>query len=113
MTNIVTGGTVNLNGDNLSGSNLVITVGGTITIGDQFTIINNEGINAVVGQFVQGISYTSGAYNFSINYAGGDGNDVVLTTSAIPEPSTWIGGALAFAALAYMQRRRLKKLIVR
>jgi hypothetical protein len=41
------------------------------------------------------------------------GNDVVLTSvTAVPEPSTWIGGALAVAALAYLQRRRLKKLFL-
>ena len=46
-----------------------------------------------------------------ITYIGGTGNDVVLpSVTAVREPSTWIGGALALAALAYTQRRRLKKL---
>jgi len=50
---------------------------------------------------------------FSINYAGGDGNDIVLTaiTAPVPEPSTWMGGTLAIAGLAFTQRRRLKRLI--
>ena len=50
---------------------------------------------------------------FSMNYDGGDGNDIVLTVVAapVPEPSTWIGGALAIAGLAFTQRRRLRKLI--
>ena len=42
-----------------------------------------------------------------------DGNDIVLTVVAapVPEPSTWMGGALAIAGLAFTQRRRLRKLI--
>jgi hypothetical protein len=31
----------------------------------------------------------------------------------IPEPSTWIGGALALGAVGYMQRRRLRELVRR
>ncbi|MEY2483543.1 MAG: fibronectin-binding autotransporter adhesin [Verrucomicrobiota bacterium] len=34
-----------------------------------------------------------------------------LTLSEIPEPSTWIGGALAFAAVGFTQRRRIRNLI--
>ena len=51
---------------------------------------------------------------FAINYTGGDGNDIVLTViqaSAVPEPGTWMGGALAIAGLAFTQRRRLRKLM--
>ena len=100
----------------LTGSNLVITVGGTITVGQQLTIINNDGSDAVVGMFAglpEGATVTSGGDTFSITYVGGTGNDVVLTPLVVvPEPSTWIGGALAVAALAYTQRRRLRKLVV-
>jgi len=95
----------------ITGSVLVITVGGTLNYGDQFTIINNDSNDAVSGTFVQGNSVTSGTTTFSINYAGGDGNDIVLTVA--PEPSTWIGGALAVAALAYLQRRRFAGLLKR
>ena len=99
-------GTVTLNGGNLT-----ITVGpGAIKAGDQFTIINNEGPNAVTGTFAS-ITAPPGD-NFTINYAGGTGNDVVVTSvTAVPEPSTWIGGALALAALAYTQRRRFARLL--
>ena len=44
---------------------------------------------------------------FSVSYTGGDGNDIVLTV--VPEPSTWVGGVLAIAGLAFTQRRRLRK----
>jgi hypothetical protein len=98
----------------LTGSNLVITVGGTLTVGEQFTIVNNDSNDAVIGTFAQGSSVSSGGNTFSIDYAGGDGNDVVLTATVVapaPEPSTWVGGALVFAALAYTQRRRLARLL--
>jgi len=97
----------------LTGSNLVITVGGTLTVGEQFTIINNDLSDAVVGTFAQGSSVSSGGNTFSIDYAGGtNNNDVVLTvTTAAPEPSTWLGGALVFAALAYTQRRRFARML--
>ena len=45
---------------------------------------------------------------FSVSYSG---NDIILTVTAapVPEPSTWIGGALAIAGLGFTQRRRLRK----
>ena len=50
---------------------------------------------------------------FVIGYA--TGGDIVLTlvSAPVPEPSTWIGGALATAGLVFTQRRRLRKLIAR
>ena len=48
---------------------------------------------------------------FSVSYSG---PDVILTVTAaapVPEPSTWIGGALAIAGLAFTQRRRPRKLV--
>ncbi len=101
-------GTVTLNG-----GNLVLTIGGTLTVGEQFIIINNDLSDAVVGTFAQGTSVSSGGYTFSINYAGGDPNDVELSvvSAPTPEPSTWVAGALVFAALAYTQRRRFTRLL--
>jgi len=99
-------GTVTLNG-----GNLVLTIGGTLTVGEQFTIINNDLGDAVVGMFAQGSSVTSGSDTFSINYAGGDGNDVTLTV--VPEPSTWLGGFLACTFVTYTQRRRFAQMLRR
>ena len=96
-------GTVTLNS-----GNLVLTIGGTLTVGEQFTIINNDGIDPVIGTFAS--INNSG---FSVNYAGGDGNDVVLTVEAVPEPSTWVAGALACAFVAYTQRRRFARMLRR
>jgi autotransporter-associated beta strand protein len=36
-----------------------------------------------------------------------DGANIDLNLAQIPEPGTWIGGALALVAVSYMQRRRL------
>lgn len=58
-------------------------------IGDSYTIINNDGADAVVGTFnglAEGADVTVGAVKFTITYTGGDGNDVVLTTAYIPGP---------------------------
>ena len=84
----------------------MVTVGTTLTVGQMFTIVNKVSAGAVTGTFAQGSSVTSGPNTFSIDYAGGDGNDIVLTAIAVPEPSTWVGGALALAALGFTQRRR-------
>src|SRR5207253_7981730 len=68
-------GTVNLTGATLSG-----TVGFTPTAGQQFTIINNDGADAVTGTFnglAEGAAVTLGGKHFTISYVGGSGNDVV------------------------------------
>jgi titin len=71
---------------NITGSTLNFTLGYTPAIGDAFTIINNTGASAVVGTFqglpTSGSTFTVNGMTFSINYAGGDGNDVVVTRTA-------------------------------
>lgn len=74
---ISTGGTINL-----SNATLDLTVSPNLTAGETFTIINNTGLSSVTGQFKNGTSIS--AINnpldvFTINTAGGDGNDVVAT----------------------------------
>ena len=88
-----TGGVIILN------SNLVVTVGTTLAVGQTFTILNKVAAGAIVGIFVQGNTVVgSNGTVFSVSYTGGDGNDIVLAVTAtpVPEPSTWMGGALAF-----------------
>jgi autotransporter-associated beta strand protein len=111
---IVAGGTVNV-----TGSNLVVTVGTIVTNGDVFTIVNKTSGGAVTGTFAGipqgGTVVGSDGTVFQVSYTGGTGNDITLTViaAAVPEPSTYIGGALAIAGLAFTQRRRLKRLIAR
>ena len=57
------------------------------SVGTAFTIIANDGGDAVAGTFAglaEGATFQSGAALFSISYAGGDGNDVVLTAVEAP-----------------------------
>jgi autotransporter-associated beta strand protein len=106
-------------GVTITGSNLAVTVGTTLSVGQTFTILNKLSLGAITGTFAgipQGGSVVgSNGTVFSVSYTGGDGNDIVLTAVAapVPEPSTGIGGALAIAGLAFTQRHRLRKLIKR
>ncbi len=62
--------------------------------GNTFTIIDNDGSDAVTGTFKdlpQDATFTVGGVVFKITYNGGDGNDVVLTVQSVPTtPSTGI-----------------------
>ena len=58
-----------------------------VAIGQQFTIINNDGTDPITGTFnglANGAQFSAGGYTFRINYAGGTGNDVVLTLWGVP-----------------------------
>jgi dienelactone hydrolase len=90
---------------------LTVNVGGGFTpaAGQTFVIIDNDGADAVSGnfnsfcfgcfgtQYTEGATITTGGFSFRISYHGGDGNDVVLTaigTSATsvntsPNPSKY------------------------
>jgi len=92
----------------LTGADLVVASIGAIGVGDQFTIIRNDGADLVAGVFANGATVTGpNGSAFAINYAGGDGNDVVLTTTAVPEPAT--AGVLAAAGLGLLARRRRRR----
>jgi hypothetical protein len=94
---LIVTGNVSLAGD------LALDLGFSPGLGDMFTIINNQGANAVSGMFSQGSSISAGGFLFGINYGGGDGNDVVLTV--VPEPTGLALIAVA-AALGWVARRR-------
>ncbi len=99
-------GTVSLGGD------LDLLLGFAPAIDDIFTIIDNDGADAVTDTFAglaegDEVSALSDgrSYDFRITYQGNDGNDVVLR--AVPEPGTL---ALLFIAmglgLGVVRRRR-------
>jgi autotransporter-associated beta strand protein len=108
-------------GASIAGSHLLVSVGAAFTqsaVGDTFAILSNITAGAITGQFQglsEGASFNSGSDQFMITYmgtAGGtdptSGNDIVLTLTAVPEPSTWLAAALALGAVGYMQMRRLR-----
>jgi len=70
------------------------------SMGDDFTIITTG--TGVEGTFAA-VSVT-GAPSVSVNYAGGDGNDVVLTV--VPEPSVLVLATIGSLLLVPLRRRK-------
>ncbi|MFO0822011.1 MAG: putative Ig domain-containing protein [Gemmataceae bacterium] len=67
---------------NLSSAVLQLAFGFAPAVGDTFTLIANDGTDAVRGMFTgwaEGASVLIGGETFQMSYHGGDGNDVVLT----------------------------------
>lgn len=72
---------------NLVGCSLDTTIGFASSVGDAFTLIDNDGNDAVAGTFnflPQNATFELNGQLFRISYAGGDGNDVVLTRANTP-----------------------------
>ena len=95
-------GQVRLGGDLL----LSLINGFTPTVGTVFTIVSNDASDAISGTFTgkpNGTSIPVATSFFVINYAGGDGNDITLTT--IPEPMSSTTLLAALSLLAVRRRR--------
>jgi fibronectin-binding autotransporter adhesin len=75
-------------------------------VGNTFTIINNDSTDAVTGSFKnlpEGATFTLNGDVFKITYAGGDGNDVVLSVQSVPTlPATGFSMIHANAYLALL-----------
>jgi autotransporter-associated beta strand protein len=70
---------------NLTGSTLNLSLGFTPDVGTVFTLVNNDGVDAVVGTFqglAEGATVLVNGMTFQISYVGGTGNDVTLTRIA-------------------------------
>ena len=86
----------------LSGVNLVLTLGGTPANGFAFTIINNDGSDPVTGTFkvggntvADGGVFTVGGNTFVIDYtSGSNANDVTLTVKNNTLTATIVGNDL-------------------
>jgi len=60
------------------------------------TIITNDGTDAVTGTFnglAEGATTTVDGVIYTVSYTGGDGNDVVLSATAVTAPNTGFGSA--------------------
>ena len=70
-------------GVTITDSNLVVTVGTTLSVGQTFTILIKVSAGAITGTFAGipqgGTVAGSDGTVFSVSYIGGDGNDIVLT----------------------------------
>jgi autotransporter-associated beta strand protein len=79
----------------LSSATLNVKLGFNGAIGQQFVIIQNDGVDAVSGTFYgmpEASSFPVNGVQFQITYKGGSGgNDVVLTQVSLPAPPN-IGG---------------------
>jgi autotransporter-associated beta strand protein len=110
----IEGATLGTQYDNTNVTGTVTIAGGTLTLagayvpvaGDSFTIIANDGADAVTGTFAglaEGATLAFNGATLGISYVGGTGNDVVLTALAagppvpIPALSGW--GLLMLALL--------------
>ena len=83
----------------LSGATLSLNVGAGISAGT-FTILTVAGTAGGVSGFFNSLpnlgTITVGGIPFTINYAGGDGNDIVLTASTPTILSTILNGGLTY-----------------
>lgn len=112
----------------LGGATLNLALGYTPVAGDQYILIDNDGADPVSGTFAQGASLTVGGYDFSIHYAGGDGNDVVISPclsvqntdsgeyfctiqAAIDDAQTLDGHTIAVAAGTYTESINIHKAV--
>ncbi|MCS6153776.1 DUF4347 domain-containing protein [Shewanella baltica] len=82
----------------LSGANLAATHSYVAANGDSYTVITNDGADAISGTF-SGIA-EGGAFvasgnssNLITSYAGGDGNDLSLTNTLLPGAPTAVSAA--------------------
>ena len=80
---------------------LNLTFASTPQINDSFLLIDNKGAGPINGQFASGTTYQAvsvidrSTYSLSLNYAGGDGNDLVATVTAIQvAPVVDVGGGI-------------------
>jgi autotransporter-associated beta strand protein len=77
----------NVTGTVTLGSNTTLTLSPTFTpsSGNTFTIINNDGTDAISGTFkglAEGAKVNVNGIDYTISYKGGTGNDVVLTAQS-------------------------------
>ncbi|MEM7400186.1 MAG: autotransporter domain-containing protein, partial [Pseudomonadota bacterium] len=84
---VIVNGTVDLTGSTLT----VLAENGNYATRTDYTIVDNDGTDAVSGSFGQ-VSVNSAFLTPSVDYAAGDGNDVVLTLESVPLTTAVTGG---------------------
>ena len=103
---LVSTGTIGLG--TTSTLDVTIASGLTFTAGTTYVLIDGTSMTGTFAGIADNQLVTFSGYAFTADYTPTGEFDLI----AVPEPSTWIAGGLAFAALLISQRRRLKKLAV-
>ena len=113
---LIVNGMVDLNADSGTGGILDLALDFAPSVGDSFTIVENDGTDLVSGTFhnlMEGATineiFDSQVFNFVITYVGGSGNDIVLnvaSASTVPvPPAVWLFGSGCIGILAIARRR--------
>jgi fibronectin-binding autotransporter adhesin len=103
---LVSAGAISLN--TLGTLDVTIASGLTFAAGTTYVLLDGTSISGTFAGIADNQLVTFSGYTFIADYTPTGEFDLI----AVPEPSTWIAGGLAFAALLISQRRRLKKLAV-
>jgi hypothetical protein len=89
----------------LTGAKLSLQLNFTPSNGQSFTILDVLGSNLIMGQFSnapdRGVIVVNGE-SFLVNYEGGDGNDLTITT--VPEPSAVMLLSVSLTATVFVRR---------
>ena len=115
FTSLALTGTLTLGGS----SNLQLALAAGYVPTGGFTLVANDGSDSIVGTFatINGgsfgpgntftLSNNTGSYVFTLDYAGGTGNDLVAQYSAVPEPSVCaVLAGLCGLGVVLLRRRR-------
>ena len=89
----------------LTGSNLVVNVGTTLTVGQTFTILNKTSGGAITGTFAQGITVVGDDGTvFSVSYTSGAGGNESSLRSRRWFPNRAHGSAVRLRSLGSLSR---------
>jgi hypothetical protein len=113
---VAVNGLVDLNADAGVGGILDVQLGFAPSIGDMFTILENDGLDPVTAAFLglmEGDTFTEvfggEVFTFGITYAGGTGNDIVLNVAAVSAvpvpPALWLFGTGLLGLLGIALRK--------
>jgi len=99
---LISAGSVDL-GNNVAALSVTIASNQNFTANTVYALITGSSLTGTFSGIVDGNTYSFSGYDFVADYTGTN-----FDLIAVPEPSTWIGGALALGAVAFMQRRKLR-----